>query len=184
MSSYGAIQLVPSSANTYTVCEFFTPSGTTPTDIWTIYGSSSKTIKILYIGLLFNAGSNLSKHWYLIKRSTANTGGTSASQTPVKMDSNNPSATATVTQYTANPTLGTSVGTISISGLTAFPPNVANNYVQQSTPSQCIFNATLHNNGQPLVLRGTGEGVALNLNGLVGGLSSGTCAVYCVWVEE
>jgi hypothetical protein len=48
--------------------------------------------------------------FFIAKRSTANTGGTSAAPGIVPYDSNNAAATATVLQYTANPVAGVLVG--------------------------------------------------------------------------
>jgi hypothetical protein len=55
----------------------------TATDIFTIYGSATKTIKILRIGISATQTTGGAVNIQLIKRSTANTGGTSASSTAV-----------------------------------------------------------------------------------------------------
>lgn len=87
----------------------FTP-GATPQDVFTITGSATKTITVLRTGISSiqtTAGSNW---WHLVKRSTANTGGTSAAVTKVPTDDAFDPATATVLQYTANPTAGNLIG--------------------------------------------------------------------------
>lgn len=87
----------------------FTP-GATPQDVFTITGSATKTVRVMSIGLSSvqtTAGMNA---WQLLKRSAANSGGTSALVTGVPMDDSYPAATATVRQYTANPTPGASIG--------------------------------------------------------------------------
>jgi len=82
------------------------------TDIFTITGSATKTIRITRIRI---GGNSTTATWHIflgIKRSTANTGGTSTVLTRVPHDSLNAAATATIRAYTANPTLGTTVGTL------------------------------------------------------------------------
>lgn len=88
-----------------------TPAAT-PTDIITLTGSASKLIrvrKIILGGLATAAGSLIIS---LIRRSTAASGGTSTAPTPLKMRNGDVAATATVALYTANPTVGTAVGTL------------------------------------------------------------------------
>lgn len=185
MSSYGSIQLVPSTGITYVSNDtLFTPTTTNPTDVWTMYGSATKTIKILYLGVLWKTGT--SNFWYLIKRSTTNTGGTSTSTTPTKLDSNNPAATATILNYTANPSsLGTSQGVIVQAGMYPFATAQSNTYLSaQNVAVPAIFNASQQMGGQPIILRGTSEGIALNLNGVAGGIGGQQMAAYCVWIEE
>lgn len=83
----------------------FTP-GATPQDVFTITGSASKTVTVLSAGIATvqtTAGVN---HWQLVKRSAANTGGTSVVVAAVPIDDSFAAATATVRQYTANPTAG------------------------------------------------------------------------------
>ncbi len=89
----------------------FTP-GATPQDVFTIMGSASKTIRVVRMGLSgiqTTAGLNA---WSIVKRSTANSGGTSALLTAVPTDDSYPAATATVRQYTANPTAGVLIGSV------------------------------------------------------------------------
>ena len=87
----------------------FTP-GATPQDIVTITGSASKTITITQLGWSTGQTTAGINTWYVVKRSSANTGGTSTSVTAVPMSDAAPAASATVLQYTANPTLGTLIG--------------------------------------------------------------------------
>jgi hypothetical protein len=83
------------------------------TDIFTITGSATKTIRILRISVTGTQTTGAMRDVLLIKRSAANTGGTSATPTIAPYDSNSSAATAVVRNYTANPSaLGASVGTI------------------------------------------------------------------------
>ena len=131
----------------------------TPTDIVTLYGSATKTVRITKITLGSTQTTPGINDWYLVKRSTANTGGTSTTITSVPLDSTFPAATAVMRRYTANPTaLGTLVGNLSIENIlspSASPTTAATNYA----PHTWDFT------NNPLVLRGVTEGVAINFNG-------------------
>jgi membrane protein implicated in regulation of membrane protease activity len=152
----------------------FTPPAT-PTDMFYIAGSGTKTIKILKLWWSSTQNTAGVNTWFVIKRSTANTLGTAVATTKVPNDSNNAAATATVQHYTANPTLGTSVGNI-FTGRVLSPATATTN----AQINNLDFNQLL---GQPLVLRGTAEGLSLNFNGaaLPAGLSM---TVGVMWTEE
>jgi len=84
------------------------------TDIFTITGRAGRLITINQVQLSGIATAATAVPISIIKRSTANAGGTSGAVTAVNMDTGNPLASgATVRSYTASPTPGTAVGTIS-----------------------------------------------------------------------
>jgi len=160
---------------TYDAATFaFTP-GATPQDVFTISGSNTKIIRITRIrmsGVQNTAGIN---SWYLLRRSSLNTGGISTVVTAVSRDSTQPSATAIIRQYTANPTAGTSVGLVR-SGKLLIP--AANSLASDNLIWD--FDDIQTN---PLVLSNDNELIAINFNGvaLPAGLS-----IHCVitWTEE
>ena len=78
----------------------FTVTGATPQDLFTITGSSTKTISVIKTGIVTTQTTAGSNNWFLAKRSTASTGGTSAAVTAVPTDDTYPAATASVLQYT------------------------------------------------------------------------------------
>jgi hypothetical protein len=85
----------------------------TPTDVFTITGSATKTVRIKKIqlsGLATTAGQFV---WLLVRRSAVDTGGTKTTPVGQANDvTNDGSATAVLGLYTVNPTgLGTAVGT-------------------------------------------------------------------------
>lgn len=146
------------------------------TDIFTITGSATKTIKIISIAINGVNTGNTNVLVNVIKRSTANTGGTSSTVTGVPNDSTQAAATATVRSYTVNPTLGTGVGTIR-SDYAFFP-------VLASTNAGTDVDHSFTDSGsRPIYLRGTGEVLAINLGGT---LITGTTLVACdiTWTEE
>lgn len=89
----------------------FTP-GATPQDVFTITGSATRAVTVIGMGLSTVQTSAGMNAWSLVKRSTANTGGTSATVAGVPTSDVYAAATAVVRQYTANPTLGTSLGSV------------------------------------------------------------------------
>lgn len=109
----GALQIDSSFRRAYSTSSgAFTPPAT-PTDMATITGSASATIRVIRARLSTTqtvAGINI---FHLIKRSTANSGGTSSALTAIPNDSSAVAASATCLSYTANPTLGSAVGTLS-----------------------------------------------------------------------
>lgn len=146
------------------------------TDIFTISGSATKTIRITELAVSGTENSNGIHDVQVIKRSAANTGGTSATVTAVPHDSNSAAATNTVLSYTANPTaLGTAVGTIATRKLGVSATNLAGpsdywNLEFGERPSQAI------------VLRGTAQLLCVNLNGVT--INSGSYDIFVEWTEE
>lgn len=148
------------------------------TDIFTIAGSGTKTIRITRLEVSGIATTIVDTSVQFIVRSTADTGGTSTAPTAVKYDSTNPAATATIAAYTANPTgLGTSVGLV--------------------RTSKCIFNLVAPTAGsesgrliedfgdrpaQAVVLRGATQVLAVNLNGVT--ISGGSLDISVEWTED
>lgn len=80
------------------------------TDILTIAGAPNRIIQINQITISGIATAAAAVPISIIKRTTANTAGTSAPMTAVSLDSRNGVALATLLTYTANPTLGSVTG--------------------------------------------------------------------------
>lgn len=160
----------------YTNASFTIPAA--PTDIITIKGSGSKTIAVLraFISTLqTTAGVN---SWYLAKRSTAKTGGVSVVGTAVPHDSSDPAATATVEHWTTLATgLGTLVGNVWSGRINS--PAAATAGIGGFVGHQIDFVRMF---GKPLMLRGDGESLAINFNGVT--LPTGmTCLGGFTWFE-
>lgn len=142
------------------------------TDVFTITGSATKVIKIIHMSLTGTQTAASIEDVILLRRSTANTGGTSTVLTNVTFDTTNPASTATVRAYTANPTLGTLVGNIHTEKV----------FVSTTATDPDIWEYEYMNHSQPITLRGINEVVAINLNGttVVGDLFN----VDITWTEE
>jgi hypothetical protein len=161
---------------TYSVSSTATIAAT-PTDVFTIYGSANKVIKILHLSFKATAQQNGFYNVYAIKRSTANTGGTSSVETAVPLDSADAAATATVRTYTANPTaLGTAVGTVSIDRVL-----ITNTSTTPSQDDSIIF-ADGYDSGKCITLRGTNEGLCVNLNSV--SVTGNAFVFHIMWTEE
>lgn len=156
-----------------------------PTDIFTLTGSATKTVRVTRIGITGTTDSPVpvALNVVLLRRSAADTGGTSSSSpTPVPHDSTNAAVSATVLAYTANPTgLGALVGTalrnqkltLTLATYTATdfpsPPGIVWDF--GSRPSQDI------------VLRGITQVLAVNLNG-VSVVGNALLDIDIEWTEE
>lgn len=145
----------------------------TATDIFTITGSTSKTIRITSFSISGTRTTSSAITIILLKRSTANSGGTSTIRTAIPYDSNDSAATATVRAYTANPTTGTLIGNIATD--TMFFSNGGGQqqnlrYDFGDRPSKAI------------VLRGTSEVLAINLNSV--SVTGSDFNIYVEWTEE
>lgn len=143
-------------------------------DCATIFGSATKTIRITKVEITANsgnAGSVVSLE--LIKRSTANSGGTAVALPMVPLDSTNAAASATLVNSYAGgaPTPGTSVGPIWTSYTV---PQTLVGLITQS------WIADFGAKGQEVVLRGTAQGLVLNHPDAVGGSFSAAFE----WTEE
>lgn len=154
----------------------------TPTDVFTITGSASKTILIKSISFTANQTIPGWTNLILVRRSTANSGGTSTTQTNVALDTNNAASTATVRSYTANPTLGTLVGNLRSEKIAVGTPLLQTGGGNSGTSvNNNSFSWTAGERGQPIVLRGTSEVIALNLNSLT--IAGSSCNMWIEWTE-
>lgn len=174
----GSAPVTQSKEITYRAVGLNIASVLTPTDIFTITGSGTKTIKVTKIIVSAQQTTTSLRDVIILKRSTANSGGTSTTMTNVVNDSNDAAATATVRAYTANPTTGTLVGNVDTAKIVVDTAAVGAN---ASSPPDWVFIFD-GQSAKPLVLRGTGEVVAVNLNSITsaGGLWNFTVE----WTEE
>jgi hypothetical protein len=153
----------------------FTPASS-PTDIFTIYGSATTVVTITKLGFSATATTSVITPVILTKRTTANTGGTfGALIDPARHDSNSAMGTAATNYYSANPTgLGTSPGIVR-GRRTLIPTttSLVDSHIEWS------FN---DNAAQGLVLNLTTEGYCVNMGGiLIPGL---IVSIYIEWTEE
>jgi len=158
-----------SAANTWVV-------SASPTDIATLQGSDTKTIKVRRVLIAGTNGTPNNSEVSLTRRTSANTGGTSSAPTIAKMDSTDPNPTAVFKTYTINPSpLGTDGGTLKVLFFGAVGPSTTNN----PSPSQTYSFGEL--NSKPIVLRGSSDFLAFNMSS---GGASNSMKLSIDWTEE
>lgn len=148
------------------------PAGT-PTDIFTITGSATKTVRIMSISVTGTQTTAAQRDVILLRRSSANSGGTSNALAIASHDPQSSSATAVVRSYTANPTLGTLVG------------NIRTKKMLISTTSGTSGEFAIDFGTRPsqaMVLRGASQVLAINLNGITS--TGGSFNISIEWTEE
>lgn len=150
----------------------FTPAAT-PTDIFSISGSTTKLIKVFRAHLVSTQTAAGINSWALVKRTTANTGGTASVVSVVRSDGNDPPETAAVRVYSANPTLGALIGN-AWAGFIGSPANPIPPGVQPGLAG--LIGITIDFTeffGKPIFLRSPSDVLAWNFGGaaLPAGLS-------------
>lgn len=182
MSSYGETypQPHPGLATYQSSSGFITPASL-PTDVFSLFGVNGKTVQILEMWLIWLQNPAVTVPFVftqLIKRSSANSGGTSSTPTPVSMDSNDPAAGAVFRAYSANPSLGTTVGAVNlIMPMCDFVVSGAGARVER--PASLIYRA--HPYGKPLIMNSAAEGWSLNFGGTT---VPGQFAMDILWSEK
>lgn len=156
------------------------------TDVICISGSASKTVKVTKIVLSGTAGTLVTLPVTLLRRASADTGGTAASTTAnpantiSKRDTTFGTATAVPIAYTANPTIGDSSPTyIDSASVTLL---VTGTNAASVTPLVFDFGRDNSNLNAPVVLRGVAQQVCLNFNAI--SVSSGVLNGSLTWTEE
>src|SRR6266851_10092350 len=133
----------------------FTPAATA-TDFAVLVGSATKTIRLLRVQISGIASAAATVEISLVKRTTADSGGTiSATPTIGLHDSNDSAITGVLNVYSANPTLGTSGGLIRCEKLNLGAVGAAGRI-------EWVFSTR---NSKGLVLRGIAQNYALNFGG-------------------
>jgi hypothetical protein len=107
----------------------------------------------------------------IIKRSAADTSGTSASMTVIPDDSNYSAGASAPLTYTANPTTGATVGNIDTVKLGCMATGT-------TSPNDIYI---LNRTQKPIVLRGTAQQIAVNLGGAT--VTGGSFAITFEWIE-
>lgn len=141
------------------------------TDIFQIAGAAGKTIyisKIVITGTQTTAGViNIQ----LIKRSTLNSGGTSATLTNVPHDGNDGAASAVVRIYTANPTVGTAIG----------PLRSEKFYLGTATLQPQSITWVFGSGEKYPILRSATDALCIDLVGMT--VAGGSISGYIEWME-
>jgi hypothetical protein len=129
------------------------------TDVFQIIGAAGKIIKIQRIQVSADATAAASVDMYLLKRTTANTGGTVSAVTGVAYDSVDLAPSATVQVYTANPS---ALGTGQIIRIDGYALPAASTTGYPFNPIVWDFGTR---NAKCPTLRGVGESLVFNWGG-------------------
>lgn len=140
-----------------TVRPFDVPANAT--DMCVITGSATKVIKIIGVQASSSQTTTGTNEIFLVKRTTANTGGATQAMSTVAFDTGIPAPTATAFRYLTNPTsLGTSPGALYVKrALSPVSTALGVQYFDMLDNSSSLI--------RPIVLRGAAESLALNFNG-------------------
>lgn len=170
------VQSLPQTKATYAAVATIPPAASA-TDLLTLTGSATKTVQITRASCSGTASANAATTIFALRRSTANSGGTSGAAILTRFDSNNPTASAVAASYSANPTTGTLVGNLRAGTLVLA---VATSPV---AVQPLAWDFGMRPGEQPVILRGTSEVFAINGGGATfqGGASL-QCAI--TWTEE
>lgn len=146
--------------STYSSAATISPSSGRRGDICTIWGNASKDVvvyKVRVSSTQTTAGINT---WYLNKHAIPYSGGTSTDQTIVPLDSGFMASGGTsVKTWSADPTGGSSVGSIRIANVGSPATTTAIQYAPYE------FDFSPETGGRPVVLHGATEGLGISLNG-------------------
>jgi hypothetical protein len=173
-NAIGSVSIISAPPVTYTASATAIAPAALASDVFTITGSATKTINITQIdlnGVQTTAGQAVV---LLIKRSTADTGGTSTVVGKIPLDSLSAASTATVLAYTANPTVGIATGTLISTRM--FLPGATT-----ASDAQGVAISFGGLGGQQLTLRGTSQVLAVNLNGTT--LTGGSLNINIEYLE-
>ena len=154
------------------------------TDIACIAGSSSKTVYVKRISITGTAATLVTAPFTLLRRASVDTGGTAATTTAnwantiAKNDSTNPTATATLISYSANPTINDTSPTYLRSAWTTLPVTSAGTSIR---PIEWFFSSGLSFD-QEAILRGTAQQLCINLNAT--SITTGLIHADIQWIEQ
>lgn len=147
------------------------------TDIFDIFGAVGVTTVVTRVTVHGIATSANQADMLLLRRSTANSGGTRAAMTAVPTDPLvRVNALSIPGLYSGNPTTGTVIGAVG----RAYVP-LSTNGGSNETGHDWIFLAYPPFQGRSIYLSGPSQGLVLNLNGVT--ISGGALSVECEWYE-
>ena len=158
-------------ARTYSATANITVAATA-TDIAAFFGNATTTVQVTKIRVTGIQTTTGVVDLILIRRSTANTGGTSSNFSVALHDAADAANSSTPIAYTANPTPGTSAGNIR---------RWYQAFTSATGASTSEYTLEFGENGKPLILSGTAQGICLNLNGVT--VTGGVVNVTIEWIE-
>lgn len=147
------------------------------TDLVRLSGSATKTVFVQEVRVSATATAAKTLDLLLVKRSTANSGGTSSAGVAIPHSAADAAGTAAGLLYTANPTVGTGTGNVRATRFTIAVVDAA------ATQGEVVYDLRGYNGGKGLRLSGVAEGLCINLNGTTPG-SGNSFAGSITYTEE
>lgn len=172
----GVLMDLPSRKATYSASITGLVAASAATDIFTINGSATKNIRVTRIQVSGRATAVAGADIQLVKRSAADTGGTSTAPTAVPNESTSAAASATLAAYTVNPTTGAAVGNVRTQQL------YLGNLTTGVSGPPAVFTFGTQPFEQEILLSGAAQGLAVNLNG--GTYSGNLIDIDIEWTED
>lgn len=142
------------------------------TDLFQLIGSATTTVSITKISITATQTTGSQVIFNLIKRSSANTGGTFSTVTMVPNDASDAAATAVGTIYSANPTTGSGIGLI----------RNFSSFVSPTSTQSNVYTYDFGDSGKPIVLSGVAQALVLSLGGVT--IAGGAVLVWIEFTEE
>lgn len=184
MTMFGEMEFTNSSGLCYRAATAgFAPAAAT-TDILEIkHNGGARLIQVLEIWVAYKVTSPgaTADTFFVLKRSTAATGGTPVAETVVPLDSGDGAAVSTaVTSFTANPTTGTLVGRLaSIMTIPTMPGVGAATGIPHGNGAVLLFKAPPESKAG--ILRSSGQSIVVNCNGTI---PNATSIAFSVLLKE
>lgn len=151
---------------------------TVPTDVCSLYGSSTKLVRVRKVIVSLVGGALQTDPISIVKRSSISSGAFTNSAIPfraIAYDSGSAASTATLDIYTTSPpTLGTLVGVI-----VDVYATIAGATTAVAQPPRTVFD--FGELGSSIFLRSASESISVNFQGLAGALTT-SCTFE--WTEE
>jgi hypothetical protein len=171
---------------TYSAAFFGLVPVASATDLVCIAGSATKTVKVMQVKLSGTAGTLITTPLQLLRRASADTGGTAGSTTanPANTislrDTTQSAATATLIAYTANPTIVDTSPTYVDSQSITLP--VSGTTAASVVPTTFEYGMFIEDIVAPPTLRGIAQQICVNVGGA--SISSGVINGVITWTEE
>lgn len=170
-------------AVTYSATSIGLVPAASATDVFCISAGASKTVSIKRITVSGTAGTLVTVPISIVRRASLNTGGTPATSTALPVAAANfstdPASTATLTAWTANPTLVDSSPGIFRTAVTSFNTTSA---LVASPVLSFDFGENVSWFSHALnILKGSTQQVCVNFNGV--SVSSGLINISITWTE-
>lgn len=167
---------------TYTASSVGLVPAASATDIFCLNASATENIVLHRVAISGTAGTAITTPVLLYRRVSQDTGGTAATSLalPVAVPNNStdPASTATLTAYTANPTVVDSSPSLIRGPAVSFAVTTTAN-----SPFEMIFGTAVDMFEKGIWLaKGTTQQLCLNLNGV--SISSGVLAINFEWTES